>query len=231
MSATTNSAVTKRPKVNNRKLLQELGRQAALQWAENRSLEEINQAFSILQCGDSPELQFTDDAKALFETVTKVSEDYADGFLYAVSSVRSVREEIFDHLYRAESMSDGIRWAKELCSSDQLSRICRFVEESSSPAFQCLPTLSNEWPSRAQYLTSIVLEATPKTNRLNQHSIDWKVCWNLWQPFIDPAGKMSPQSDDEIAEKLRRFDDYRYANAFVVGVYVFARQLTPSRNS
>ncbi len=126
---------------------------------------------------------------------------------------------------QAEGTMDGIRWAKEHSSSDQRRRICQVIEES-RPHFDWLPD-SSEWRSNAQYLASIALGVVPETTELDEYSMDWGTCWNFWQPFMD-ATATGTLKDHEIAEKLCRFEDLRYACTFVVGAYSVVRKLTRS---
>lgn len=226
MSATMNDVVTKVSKAEKRKIKLEQGRQAAVQWAESRTLSETDGVHSAECLGHHPHLKFTDEAKAMVASVNEVGKDYAKGFFDALNKICTVREEVLDRLHRAQGMIDGMRWAKEFSSAEGLRRMCSCVNELDPTNFTWMPN-SFLWASEAHRLASLALGVAPTQTDDGHYVVDWDVCWTFWQPFIEDSGTtFTPKNDEETSEKILRFIDCRYTTAFVVGAYAVAKNIT-----
>lgn len=226
MSATMNDVVTKMSNAEKRKIKLDQGRQAAVQWAVSRTLTETDQVRTALHWSSHPDIQYTDEAKALVASVNEVGKDYAKGFFDAVDRICRVREEVLDRLHRAQGMIDGMRWAKEFSSAEGLRRMCSCVNELDPTNFTWMPN-SFPWASKAHLLASLALGVAPTQSDDGHYVVDWDVCWKFWQPFIDDSGTtFTPKKDEETSEKLLRFTDCRYTTAFVVGAYAVAKNIT-----
>lgn len=223
MSATMNDVVTKMSKAEKRKFKREQGRQAAVQWAESRPLKEIDEVMTVLHCFPHPSVQYTDDAKALVATVREECKDYVTGFYDAVFNVFLVRMKVLDRIHRAQGLIDGMRWAKELSSAEELRRVCDLVDESDQESFDCMAGCGTE----AHLLASKALGVALKKSGYRKYVVDWGVCWKFWQPIIDASGTTSPpKNDEEIEDKIRRFANRSYTCSFLVGAYAVAKNIT-----
>jgi len=226
MSATMNDVVTKVSKAEKRKIMLEKGRQAAVQWAESRTLSETKGVHYAECLGHYPHLKFTDEAKGMVASVNEVGKDYAKGFFDALNKICTVREEVLDLLHRAQGMIDGMKWAKEFSSAEGLRKVCSLVNELDPTSF-AWKFESVLWRSEAHFLASLALGFAPTQSDDGYYVVDWHVCWKFWKPLIDDSGTtFTPKKDEEMSEKILRFTDCRYTTAFVLGAYAVAKNIT-----